>query len=197
MKVGRILTPVHALGPGERIGLWTQGCSKNCPGCISPELQSFDAPNIQPVKIAEILLRLAEQKKYHRLTISGGDPFEQPEDLKVVLELVREQFDDILIYTGYTYEELINMENKQDNLEILKNTDVLIDGRYIENKNNKQCILRGSDNQRIIFINEHVKKDYQIYLQEPRKMEIFRHDDKIILVGIRNREETDEERDDT
>lgn len=195
MKIGRILAPVHTLGPGERIGVWVQGCSKGCCGCISPELQTFDAPSIKETKVAEILLDMVAQRNYHRLTISGGDPFEQPEELKLLLQRIRKQFDDILVYTGYTYKEILNGCCGQAGFDILQNIDVLIDGRYIENRNNRQCILRGSDNQKIIFLNEHSRKDYCVYLQEPRKMETFCHNGMMILVGIMNREDTDGERD--
>ena len=76
-------------------------------------------------------------------TITGGDPFYQPDALRELLPLLETISPDILVYTGYLREELPE--------DILQHIAVLIDGRYVQ-ENNRGEVLRGSDNQRIIIL---------------------------------------------
>ena len=71
-----MLAPVHALGPGERVCLWTRGCSKRCPGCISPEMQPATGPQVPEELLAQILTETAVKNSCRGLTVSGGDPLE-------------------------------------------------------------------------------------------------------------------------
>lgn len=61
MVIGRLLSPVHSLGPGERVCLWTQGCSKKCVGCISPDLQGTLGTKIDNVKLSQLIIQVAEK----------------------------------------------------------------------------------------------------------------------------------------
>ena len=105
MFVDRLYYPVSTLGPGQRIALWTRGCAKHCPGCANPELwEACPDALIENEKLAGILLDLAARTGAHRLTVTGGDPLEQADDLAQVLAAIRPAFDDILVYTGYVLE---------------------------------------------------------------------------------------------
>ena len=110
MNVDRLYHPVTTLGPGERIALWTRGCTKRCPGCANPELWE-PAPRaaLAPDRLAALLRATAQRTGCHRLTVTGGDPLEQPCDLIALLTAVRDAFDDILVYTGYEFDELPDM----------------------------------------------------------------------------------------
>lgn len=189
MVIGRLLSPVHSLGPGERVCLWTQGCSKNCVGCISPELQTAHGAVINNKKLSQLILLVAKKGSCSGLTISGGDPFEQPEDLLEVLRLTREAFDNILVYTGFTIEEIRKGCSGESGIECLKYIDVLIDGRYEKNLNTSNCILRGSSNQCIHYLNEASKDLFVKYMEKGRIIESFVHDNKTIITGILNEEE--------
>lgn len=182
-----MLSPVHALGPGERVCLWTQGCAKNCPGCISPEMQPHAGPQVDEALLSELLTQAAERGGCTGLTISGGDPFEQPEALLRLLELVRTQFEDILVYTGYTLAELQRGEAGDAAKTALTLIDVLIDGRYIQSENRPDCVLRGSANQVIHYLSPEAQPRYAAYLLEPRRMEVFSHQDTMIIAGIPDR----------
>jgi len=135
------------LGPYERVGVWFQGCSLGCKGCIVPELWAF-----KPKKLykAEELFKEITKYNLKEITISGGEPFQQPrnEFLKF-LKILRENDFGIWVYSGYTIEELIKMEF----IEHLKLIDVIVDGRYVEKLNNND-IWRGSSNQRIILLTD-------------------------------------------
>ena len=190
MRIGRILAPVHSLGPGERVCLWTKGCSKNCPGCISPELQNASGPEADEVMLGNMLGQIAKGNNCNGLTISGGDPFEQPEALLKLLFSVREKgyFEDILVYTGFTSEEIREGAAGEAGKKCLELIDVLIDGRYVKELNTPDCVLRGSSNQKVIFLNEdeNIKKSYEEYMKQGRILQSFVHGKDTIITGIIN-----------
>ena len=185
MLLARMIAPIQSLGPGKRLGLWFQGCSKNCYGCMSPELQIYDSTKNVPIKV---LLPIIESEMVRNectgLTISGGDPFEQPEELYELLKALRPIFNDILVYTGFSYQEIKESKIMSMSLEFI---DVLIDGRYIEKQNTGKSRLYGSDNQNIYYLNSKVKRKYEIYNKEEHQLETFMHNNKVITIGIQKR----------
>lgn len=188
MRIGRILSPVHSLGPGERVCLWTQGCRKNCPGCISPELQAFVGKDIAEQTLCALLVQVAEKGQCHGLTISGGDPFEQAESLLRLLRLARQHFEDILVYTGFTLPEILQGQAGEAGVQCLRYLDVLIDGRYERQRNTPDCVLRGSSNQTIHFLNREKEASYAEYMRKGRILESFAHGDQTIITGILHEE---------
>lgn len=189
MLIARILSPVHSLGPGDRVCLWTQGCKKRCKGCISPELQPYSGNEIDEDVLAKILIQVARKNNCTGITISGGDPLEQSQALLKLLTLLRNEFDDILVYTGFELQDiqdgLVDIEAKK----CLEYLDVLIDGKYIDELNYKDCVLRGSSNQRIHFINKGLAPIYAEYMKRGRILESFVHNENTIVTGIFNKEE--------
>ena len=188
MKIARLLSPVHSLGPGERVCMWVQGCSKGCRGCISPEMQPAVGKEIQEHMLADIVRKAADLGKCKGLTISGGDPFEQPESLLTFLNEVKDFFADILVYTGYRIEEIQNGSASGSGIACLDKIDVLIDGRYVEELNHSSCILRGSENQLIHYLNPAVRQTYEDYMKAGRILEPFIHNNRLIVTGILDRE---------
>lgn len=184
-----MISPVHSLGPGERVALWTQGCTKNCPGCISPELQPFSGQEIEESLLAQILIQTASAGGCRGLTVSGGDPLEQAEGLLRLLVQVRPHFDDILVYTGYTLEALRGGSCSDAARQCLNHIDVLIDGPYIHSRNHPGCVLRGSDNQVIHYLRPELAEVYRDYLLQGRKLETFSHNGNMIITGIPDRRE--------
>lgn len=189
MLIARILSPVHSLGPGDRVCLWTQGCKKRCKGCISPELQPYGGNEVDENVLAKILTQVARKNNCTSITISGGDPLEQPQALLRLLAILRNEFDDILVYTGFELQDiqygLIGIEAKK----CLDYLDVLIDGKYIDELNYKDCVLRGSSNQNIHFINNELAPIYAEYMKQGRILESFVHNQNTIVTGIFNKEE--------
>ena len=190
MVVGQVLSPVHSLGPGERVCLWTQGCRKRCDGCISPELQSPNGAVMDNGMLAEALGSIAKKHTCTGLTVSGGDPFEQAEHLLELLRLVRDVFEDILVYTGYTLAEIERGDAGEAGQECLRYIDVLIDGRYERKLNTRDCVLRGSSNQVIHFLTAGLEPRYAEYMKRGRVIESFAHGGKVVLTGILNEEES-------
>lgn len=107
---------------------------------------------------------------------------EQSEELAELLLPLRVISRDILVYTGYTIEQLRAM-NSPHVKKVLQNTAVLIDGLYIEERNNR-CPLRGSDNQRVIFLDESFRPAYEEYMHAGNKIQNFTAANGVISVGI-------------
>ena len=134
-------------GPGLRLTLFAQGCPHRCEGCHNPKTHSFEG-GIE-YTVTQILDMLKNNPLLDGLTFSGGEPFCQAEVFGELAKEVKERGLTVWTYTGYTWEELRN----QDNVELLlRNTDVLVDGRYIEDKKDYLLRFRGSSNQRLIDV---------------------------------------------
>jgi len=162
MKIARILYPVHVLGPGERVVIWTYGCEHYCKGCANPELwRSEGLPETEPEKLRVLLEKLLEKGPIEGVTISGGDPFLFPESLLEILEVVKDYTKDILVYTGYGKAELETEQCKK----ALEQIAVLIDGPYIEEEN-KGHVLKGSTNQQIYYLRKEYEPVYEAYIKE-------------------------------
>lgn len=177
MYVARVLYPVEVLGPGKRVGIWFCGCPRRCKGCSNPELWEFqDRYKTTPETIFEMIKSISKMHTIDGFTITGGDPFYQPENLKKLLDMLKVISDDIIVYTGYKLCEL-----KPENLE---NISVLIDGEYIEELNNNS-LLKGSSNQEIYILDKTKKDKYNMYFKtENNKIQNFFTSDGVISVGI-------------
>lgn len=141
MLVARILYPVKTLGPGSRIGLWLCGCPHKCKGCSNPELwERQEKYRISAENLLKLVHSISRNNSVDGFTITGGDPMEQAEELSQLLPDLKKISPDILVYTGYTLSEL--REKKSAFIDhVLDNIAVLIDGRYVEDRNNG-CPLR-------------------------------------------------------
>jgi anaerobic ribonucleoside-triphosphate reductase activating protein len=171
---------VRTLGPGERFVLWTAGCGRRCPGCTTPE--SWDMHAGRKISVDELRMEIVSSGR-EGLTISGGEPFLQAEALARLIRGVR-RFTDIgvIVYTGYTYEELTAMPQAAG---LLAETDLLIDGPYIRELDDGKS-LRGSSNQRILPLTDRYIPDLWLYGNEGRKREVFNYPSGVAEVGIPN-----------
>lgn len=140
--INRLHFPVHALGPGRRIGIWLQGCSIRCEGCMS--LDTW-APSRRLVPLADVLTRVeAWLHAADGVTISGGEPFDQPEALHALLVALRARgCGSILVYSGHAFERL-----QESHAATLPLIDVLITEPF-DAAHTGPALLRGSSNQRV------------------------------------------------
>lgn len=179
LVISHWLYPVQVLGPGNRLGLWLQGCSRKCKGCIAPELQGNAGTEYDLNTLADTINQLIKDNKLDGITISGGEPFEQKDELLKLCSLL--VADDILVYTGYSYEEL--KELCQSDLTASK-ISVIITNPYIEERND-DLPLRGSSNQEIIYLNPLYKNMYEQYLLSAvREQQFFVEENTIYHAGI-------------
>jgi len=184
MRLGRLLFPIRELGPGNRLGIWVQGCKRNCPGCANPELQEMDERKEISIDVLSIMIITAiKNNNLSGISISGGEPFLQVKELNLLLDKVKQVCDDILVFTGFKYEDLL--KNKDPEIqELLYKISVLVDGEYIEDLNYGER-LRGSSNQNIVFLDETKREKYEEYINSPnRYIDEFVSDDGVIVVGI-------------
>ena len=192
MQIARILYPVKVLGPGNRIGIWVHGCRRACPGCANPELWEPDArKNISIEQIRKMVLSVAEKYPVEGITISGGEPFLQTNELAELVTMLQEYTEDILIFTGYERRVLLSRKKEKDATRyILDSIAVLVDGKYVEEKNDGHP-LRGSANQRLYYRDEKVKTKYESYIEEQKReqyAQLFPASDGTIMVGIHRKE---------
>jgi len=189
MNVARILYPVKVLGPGNRLGIWVCGCHRACPGCSNPELWN-EKPEYE-VSVDQLLELINLVSKKHPIdgfTITGGEPMNQVEDLSILVDRLSEISDDILIYSGYRLDEL--NERDLQTQHILDTLAVLIDGEYIEEKNDDSR-LRGSSNQVIYVLNKKYESVYRQYIAEGHnQIQNFTTVDGIVSVGIHRKDFT-------
>ena len=136
-------------GPGIRISIWVQGCSRHCPGCFNPETWDFNGGKLFSQHAKEQFLKLANDKDIVGFSILGGEPLQQGNDMLDLVKSMKEEYPDktIWMWTGYTYEELTDEQR-----EIVNYIDVLVDGSFVESKKCPSKRFRGSSNQRIIDI---------------------------------------------
>ena len=150
-----------ANGLGIRISLFVSGCTHHCKGCFNSIAWNFDYGNPFKEETQNQILSLLDKPHIKGLTLLGGEPMEPQNQVEVIklLRQVKQKFPqkDIWCYSGYTLEELRDTNNRSHTPvtdEILSLVDVLVDGKFVEEKKNLKLKFRGSENQRIIDMNK-------------------------------------------
>ena len=140
--ISRLHYPVKALGPGKRIGIWFQGCSIRCNGCMSRDTWSAAR---QPTTLEAVGQRIIPWlQEADGVTISGGEPFDQAVALQGLLAMVHAgRHLPTLVYSGFAYERL-----RARHADILEAVDVLISEPF-DRTAAERTLLRGSSNQRV------------------------------------------------
>lgn len=156
MKYANIMPNDFSAGEGTCVSFWTQGCPHHCKGCHNPEQWSFEGGYKFTNKVINYVIDAIKANGIQRnFAILGGEPL-CPENYpvtKTVVDAVRAEYPNIKIYlwTGYIYEDIC-----ERTADILSKIDVLIDGPYIEELRDITLPLRGSSNQRVIYLKENL-----------------------------------------
>ena len=136
-------------GPGIRLTVFCQGCPHHCPGCHNPESWPFEGGSEMT---AEEIVQIAQKNPLCRgVTFSGGEPFCQAKELAELAKRLRAAGYEVASYSGYTFEELMD-GSVPDAEELLKQIDILVDGRFILAQRTLELRFRGSRNQRVIDV---------------------------------------------
>ena len=152
LRIAGIMKEAIVDGPGIRFAIFCQGCPHDCEGCHNPSTHSFQDGEI--VKISNILKYIDENPLIQGVTFSGGEPLCQVKPFLSLAKEVKKRNLHLLIYTGYTIEELeIRMKKEHELEELLRTADHLIEGRFVQKLRNLSLLYRGSSNQRIIDLN--------------------------------------------
>lgn len=173
LQVGLIHYPVKVLGIGNRVGIWTQGCSIGCNGCMSKHTWDFEGG--ERIYFSELFKKLKsfESKK---ITISGGEPFEQKYFLEFLKELKNMGFEDIFVYSGYEWKYIKTYFSKH-----LNYIDALVAGRFIEGKES-EFLYKGSENQELIVLNQNLFDEYNVLRQLKKNKKLQKV--KNFIIGI-------------
>lgn len=202
LAIHSILNHTLVNGPGDRLAIWTQGCTKGCKGCFNPHTWKFEGgEEWVPKKLAEYVRALEPEG----LTLTGGDPLEQSEALLEFLKALHDEGNvlnilprGIICFTGYVMEEIEKIESAKACLEYI---DLLIDGRFVEELKYENG-LAGSSNQRFHFSSKagrgksriaaeiiDVDQDIEIHFEDEQAVQVtgFPDIDKSVLkeLGIK------------
>jgi anaerobic ribonucleoside-triphosphate reductase activating protein len=186
VQVDRVHYPVSALGPGRRLGVWVQGCTLACPGCMSRHTWDPGGGRAVEIRAVEAAWRAALDAGADGVTISGGEPLEQPhlDALLAALGTVRDRIRpaaDILLYTGYS-----ERAARRRRPAALATADAVITGRYLADRPT-ELIWRGSANQRLIPLTARGTARYTPYLDHvPARppMQVGRDGAEVFLIGV-------------
>lgn len=145
-------------GPNIRATLFVSGCTHNCKGCFNKDYQDFNYGKEWTSITETLFLCYAKDPKVKGVNILGGEPLQQTMDnsLADLLAKIKENTNKpIWLWTGYKLEDVINNTKI---MNILQYVDVLIDGKFEEDKKDLNLMYRGSANQRIINLTKTFEK---------------------------------------
>ena len=160
MHYGEIKNCDIANGEGVRVTLFVSGCTNHCKNCFQPQTWDFNYGNPFTEETEAELFRLLSPRYIRGLTLLGGEPFE-PENQRALLPFLRKLRRElpektVWTFTGFTWEEL-QTEGSHPRCEVtdelLNLIDVLVDGRYVEERKDIGLRFRGSSNQRLLDLN--------------------------------------------
>lgn len=144
-------------GPGFRFTIFTQGCPHGCPGCHNPHTHDFSSGEVTTTE--ELLEKINADPLLDGVTFSGGEPFCQAEPLAEIGRAVKEKGMDVIVYTGYLWEYLLENANDENCYRKLIDTaDFIVDGRFEIDKRSLSLHFRGSSNQRVIDVKQSLLK---------------------------------------
>jgi len=150
MRYNKIRKMDISNGPGVRVSIFMQGCTFNCKECFNPETHSFEGGKEFNEETIDRVIELCDNENISGLSILGGEPL-HPKNIEGTTKLVKtfkEKLPDknIWIWSGFTF------DGELKDKEVLRYTDVLVDGRYVDELNNPTLKWRGSENQRVIDV---------------------------------------------
>lgn len=187
--------PVMTLGPGLRAGIWIQGCTIGCHGCASRDTWEADPSRL--VDVGQLTDWLGTLPRLQGLTVTGGEPFQQPDAVRALLSEVRTQAArqgrqvDILVYSGYTYAALTRRAGAA---AVLALCDTVITGPYID-RLNPGGAWRGSANQKLIVLTELGRERFgsgEDAGTRERRLQVSSDGRRVWLIGLPGRGDLDQ-----
>ena len=149
IRIANIIHETMSDGDGLRTSIYCQGCKHHCKNCHNPQTWDFNGGKEYSI---EELFEIISNDELCDVTFTGGDPMFQVEAFTELAKLIKiKTSKTIWCYSGYTYEQI--KESSKMSL-ILPYIDVLVDGRYVDEKRNTDLRFRGSENQRIIHLKD-------------------------------------------
>lgn len=155
-------------GEGVRAVIFISGCLHNCPYCHSPQTHSFTyGVEVNQELIDDINAEITKRPYISGITLSGGDCMYSPVETLKLIKKLNIPHNNIWCYTGFTFEQLIKNNNQ---LQLLKHINVLVDGRFDYSKRDITLAFKGSSNQRIIDVKQSLKQGEIILYEHSSKV---------------------------
>jgi len=147
LRISGIINDSIVDGPGLRLAVFAQGCSHNCLGCHNPQTHDFNGGYF--IDIDDIIDKARSNPLLQGITLTGGDPFFQPEASYELACKIRKLRLDIVIYTGFSWEELMEDESLK---KLALAADYVVDGKFLAEYKTLDMPFVGSSNQRVIDV---------------------------------------------
>lgn len=171
MNYGQVFYADTANGIGARISLFVSGCTHHCPGCFNEETWDFNFGDPFTKEVEDDIIEHLRPSYIDGLSLLGGEPMEAQNQRALLpfLERVKQEVPHatVWIYSGYTFEELLDTENRRCHTEatrrILELADILVDGKFILAEKDVKLRFRGSRNQRILELKESLKENRPVH----------------------------------
>ena len=160
IRLNKVHHPITALGPGRRVGVWVQGCTVGCRGCLSLDTWAVGDAGIPVVQVARSVVRaIGDDPTITGITISGGEPSEQCDSLVTLLDAVRRELPsdaviDVLLYSGLSWRRL-----SAQHPELLSRVDAVIPEPFVASKA-PGGRWRGSSNQPLLLLTDLARQRY-------------------------------------
>lgn len=149
MRIAGMVEESIVDGPGFRMAVFAQGCLQKCPGCHNPE--THDPNGGREADTDDMIAVMRQNPLLDGITLSGGDPFLQPEPCLQLARAAHELGLNVWAYSGQTLDQLLALRAERPFLrELLAEIDVLVDGPFLIERRTLDMRFRGSDNQRVI-----------------------------------------------
>lgn len=144
-------------GPGIRFTIFTQGCKHHCPGCHNPQTHDFNGGKL--VSVESVLEQIRKNPLLDGITLTGGEPFEQAEACSILAKAAHAMKLNVMTYSGYTFEEILAGEAERPGWkELLRETEILVDGRFESDRKSLLLKFRGSGNQRLLDVKKSLEE---------------------------------------
>lgn len=171
MNYGQVFYADTANGIGARISLFVSGCTHHCPGCFNEETWDFNFGDPFTREVEDDIIEHLRPSYIDGLSLLGGEPMEAQNQCALLpfLERVKHEVPHatVWIYSGYTFEELLDETNSRCHTEatrrILELADILVDGKFILAEKDMKLRFRGSRNQRILELKESLKENRPVH----------------------------------
>ncbi|MBL0693458.1 4Fe-4S single cluster domain-containing protein [Comamonas sp. JC664] len=179
LRIAQRVPRTEAEGPGVRFALWVQGCPLRCPGCCNPEM--FAAERGTEESVESLAAQVLATPGIEGLSLLGGEPFSQPGPAAALCERLRAAGLSIMVYTGYTIEELRAM-GRPDVDRLLATVDLLVDGRFEQDAPETARRWIGSRNQVLHFLTGRHTPDDPCFTA-PNTAEVHFVDGRLVING--------------
>ena len=170
MRIANTVTDSIVDGPGLRFTVFTQGCPHRCPGCHNPD--THDPAGGREVSVEALAAEMGKDPLLQGLTLSGGEPFAQAADCARLAKAAHAVGWTVWTYTGYRFETLLARQDPAWRA-LLEETDVLVDGPFLEEEKSYDLRFRGSRNQRLIRVKESLAQGKVVLWTQPDPLAKF------------------------